>query len=55
MKRDKQIAKFCLAPVFLEKNQGFKEHELNQIDRLVIEHQTTLLDTCFGERTMPMY
>jgi hypothetical protein len=44
IKRDRQIAKFWLDPVFLEKNRGFKEHELNQIDRLVVEHQTTLLD-----------
>jgi hypothetical protein len=28
----------------LEKNRGFKEHELNQIARLVEDHQTVLLD-----------
>jgi len=44
VKRDKQIAKFWLDPVSLETNRGFKKHELNQIDRLVAEHQTTLLD-----------
>lgn len=44
IKRDRQIAKFWLAPVSLEKNRGFKEHELNQIVRLVEEHQTVLLD-----------
>ncbi|MES1023933.1 DUF4160 domain-containing protein [Gloeocapsa sp. BRSZ] len=44
VKRNKQIAKFWLDPVSLETNRGFKKHELNQIDRLVAEHQTTLLD-----------
>ena len=33
----RQIAKFWLAPISLEKNRGFKEHELNQIARLVEE------------------
>jgi len=28
----------------LEKNRGFKDHELNQIAKLVEEHQTVLLD-----------
>lgn len=40
IKRDRQIAKFWLDPVSLERNRGFKEHELNQIVRLVEEHQT---------------
>ncbi len=44
VKRDKQIVKFWLAPISLEKNRGFKEHELNQIARLVEEHQTVLQD-----------
>ncbi|MDF5724294.1 MAG: DUF4160 domain-containing protein [Rhizonema sp. PD37] len=44
VKRDKQIAKFWLDPISLEKNRGLKEHELNQIARLVEEYQTVLLD-----------
>ena len=35
VKRDKQITKFWLNPISLEKNRGFREHELNQIARLV--------------------
>jgi hypothetical protein len=32
VKRDRQLAaKFWINPVSLEKNRGFKEHELNQI------------------------
>jgi hypothetical protein len=44
VKRDRQIAKFWLDPISLEKNRGFREHELNQIARLVEDHQTVLLD-----------
>jgi hypothetical protein len=44
VKRDKQIAKFWLNPISLAKNRGFKEHELNQIARLVVKHQPTLLE-----------
>lgn len=44
VKRDKQIAKFWLAPVMLAKNRGFASHELNEITRLVIKHETRLLE-----------
>jgi hypothetical protein len=44
VKRDKQIAKFWLNPISLATNRGFKEHELNQIARLVVQHQQTLLE-----------
>lgn len=44
IKRDRQIVKFWLAPISLAKNRGFKEHELNQIARLVVKHQQTLLE-----------
>ncbi|MEG4083406.1 DUF4160 domain-containing protein [Microcoleus sp. POL10_C6] len=35
VKRDRQLTQFWMNPVSLEKNLGFKEHELNQIARLV--------------------
>jgi hypothetical protein len=44
VKRDRQIAKFWLDPISLAKNRGFKEHELNQIARLVVKHQQTLTE-----------
>jgi hypothetical protein len=44
IKRDRQIVKFWLAPISLAKNRGFKEHELNQIARLVVKHQQTLIE-----------
>jgi hypothetical protein len=31
-------------PVSLEKNRGFKEHELNQIARIVGEYEQTRLE-----------
>ena len=44
VKRDKLIAKFWLDPISLDKNRGFKEHELNDIVELVEEHQPLFLD-----------
>lgn len=44
VKRDRQLAKFWLSPVSLEKNRGFKDHELNGISRLVEEYEQTLLE-----------
>ena len=36
IKRDTCISKFWLDPISLSKNYGFKDHELNKIERLVI-------------------
>jgi hypothetical protein len=44
VKRDRQLAKFWLNPVSLAKNRGFKDYELNDISRLVEEHEQTLLE-----------
>ena len=44
VKRDRHITKFWLDPISLVTNRGFKEHELNQIARLVVQHQQTLLE-----------
>lgn len=44
VKRDRQLAKYWLAPITVEKNRGFKDHELNQIAKLVEEHRTLLMD-----------
>jgi len=38
------LAKYWLDPIVLEKNRGFKEHELGQIAKLVAEHQSLLLE-----------
>ncbi|MBD1909653.1 MULTISPECIES: DUF4160 domain-containing protein [unclassified Leptolyngbya] len=44
VKRDRQLAKFWLIPIALEKNRGFKEHELNDIKKVVEEYHQTLLE-----------
>lgn len=44
VQREKFVAKFWLDPVQLEKSGGFKAQELNQIARLVQEHQSFLLE-----------
>lgn len=44
VKRDREVAKFWLHPVSLAKNKGFREHELNEIARLVVRHQERLLE-----------
>lgn len=44
VKRDRQLAKFWLEPVALVTNRGFRAHELHRVTRLVIQHQTTLLE-----------
>lgn len=47
VKRDRQLAKFWLSPVSLAKNRGFKDHELNDISRLVEEYEQTLLEAWY--------
>ena len=35
--------KFWLQPIALSRNEGFRRHELNQIYRIIEEHQEILL------------
>lgn len=44
VKRDRQIAKFWLEPVSIAKNRGFNDHELNQVERLVVQYQQALIE-----------
>lgn len=44
VKRDLQVAKFWLNPITLAKNRGFKDHETNQITKLVEENLQILLE-----------
>jgi hypothetical protein len=44
VKRERQIAKFWLDPISLARNHEFKDHEINQITHLVVEHHQTLLE-----------
>jgi len=43
-KRDRQIAKFWLAPVALAKNIGFRRHELDRIAKLIIQNENKLIE-----------
>jgi len=47
VKRDRRIAKFWLNPISLAKNRGFKQHEINEMARLVAKHQETLLEAWY--------
>ncbi|MCA1563594.1 MAG: DUF4160 domain-containing protein [Acidobacteria bacterium] len=44
MRRDRQQAKFWLAPVALAWSHGFSSRELNEIRRLVIEHEQQIIE-----------
>jgi hypothetical protein len=44
VERDDNVAKFWLDPVRLQSSGGFSRVEINQIDRLVNEHQRELLE-----------
>lgn len=44
VRREKLVAKLWLDPVAVALNQGYREHELNKIERLVVENRTPLLE-----------
>lgn len=44
VKRDRQIAKFWLKPVRLDKNRGFKDHELNRVAEIIEANQEVILE-----------
>ncbi len=47
VKADGDEAKFWLEPVELASNYGFKGHELNEIKKVITEHQTILLEAWY--------
>ena len=49
-KRDQHIAKFWLDPVVLVVDHGFPAHELNQIARLVAQHERITQPELMAER-----
>ena len=46
--RDDSSAKFWLQPVGLARNLGFSSAELRRIQRIIVEHQTMLLEAWHG-------
>ena len=43
-KRDRKFVKFWLEPVRYAKSQGFADHELKTVERLVAKHESTLVE-----------
>lgn len=43
VERDQSTAKFWLRPVRLQASNGFRRHELNDVQQLVTEHQEAFL------------
>jgi hypothetical protein len=46
--RDDDSAKFWLDPVGLARNLGFRPHELRELERLVTNHRSKLLEEWHG-------
>ena len=46
--RDDYSAKFWLEPVALARNSGFRAHELRDVERLIVAHQSALLEAWRG-------
>lgn len=46
--RDRTVAKFWLTPVSPARNRGFRQHELNEIERRVIHHQQRFLEAWYA-------
>lgn len=44
VRRDRQHAKFWLVPVELTWNSGFSPRELNDIRRLIVEHEQAIIE-----------
>ncbi len=44
VRRERMVAKFWLDPVVLERQGGFRAHELAEIGRLVRQHREALLE-----------
>jgi len=52
VEQDKKAAKFWLAPPRLQSSQGFSRKELGRIDKIITDHQESLMeawDEYFGE------
>ena len=47
MRRDRQQAKFWLAPVALAWNHGFSARELNDIRHLIVEHEPAIVEAWY--------
>ncbi|MBC8179700.1 DUF4160 domain-containing protein [candidate division KSB1 bacterium] len=44
VKAGRDLAKFWLSPIDIASNHGFRAHELNKIEKIIVEHQIELLE-----------
>jgi hypothetical protein len=44
VRRDKNVAKYWLQPISIATNRGFAQHELNDIERIILQYQTQLVE-----------
>lgn len=44
VQRDRQRAKFWVAPVRLARNKGFAGHELRKVQRMIEERETEIME-----------
>jgi hypothetical protein len=47
VRRDRQHAKFWLAPVALAWNHGFSPRELSDIRRLIVQHEPAIIEAWY--------
>jgi len=45
VRKGRKAAKFWLVPVMLERARGFRPHELNEAEKIVVEHLDYLLES----------
>jgi hypothetical protein len=53
VKAEGDQAKFWLTPIALASNYGFKAHELNEIEKIIREHSTELLEAWHERFSQP--
>jgi hypothetical protein len=44
IQRDRSLAKFWLGPVDIASSTGFPAHELSKLPKLVVEHESRLME-----------
>ncbi len=44
VKNERRIAKFWLEPISLAKNKGFRDHEINEISKIIQQHKNLLIE-----------
>jgi hypothetical protein len=49
--KENKEAKYWMTPVALARSRGFRDHELNEIKRIVIEYQDDILEAWQKEQS----